>query len=495
MFNFKFIKTFFYAHPVLYVAIFFTIGIATFFYPNFFFLIFCCLIWNKKSFFLALASFSFAFLYSYFLFSDAKLVHQPIEGSGLFEISSIKEKYNFKKKYYIYKGKFTEFKTEDKIYNNINCSVFSKIKYSLNHNYLIEGNLNRFNDFNFYLKAKKPWIKEKKRFNFLTKRYLFKKNFYFFLKKILKDKNLANFMHTLISGENSHNYLSFSFSKLGLQHVLAISGFHFGIFTILVGFFLKLFFKRQFTVYILLVLVNLYFLFIGPLISVQRAYLMIQIALFSQIINRKYFALNGLGLSLIILLLLNPLNIINVGFQLSFLCSFAILIGYPVYDEFFERLIIKKRTVFEKKELNFTSRIGDKIFNFLRQSLCISFSVNTFILPVLLYHFNKFAYLSLIYNLFIPFLVGICMMTVLLGSLTYFIINPLSYVINSFNIIFIKFILKLILHPPASLQYYLRYKNLSFEFILVYLFLMGGMFLIFREVFEKKSLPEYTSFL
>lgn len=243
-----------------------------------------------------------------------------------------------------------------------------------------------------------------------------------------------------------------------------------------------------------MILVNLYFLFLGPLISVQRAYIMILLALFAQIVNRRYFALNALGISLIIILFINPLNIANIGFQLSFLSSFAILLSFPWIEENFSK-IIKKRTSLEKTELSYISRLGEKLLVYIRQCIALCISVNIFILPVILYHFHKFAYLSFIYNLFIPFLVGISMTLTILTMLFQFILPPISLAISYINSFFTKCLLNLIIYPPASLQFYLRYKNLSFEFVVSYLIALTIFFIILRYYSKNKQTPDYFRFL
>jgi len=493
--KFNFLISFFYSCPVFFYSIFFLLGIAFFLYNKFillFFFVFSC---NKKKLLFSIMFFLIAFFYSSYFFSDIKKIDKPIEGISLFKIDSIKEIYNFNNKYYLYKGTIKTFQNNNSIiYHNIQASISAKKFYSPCFLYNIDGTIIPNENYNFYIKTKKSWEKFSTHFSFTKLRFNLKKVFYKYLKKTIKDKNSTNFLYALITGNNSNKFLSFSFSKIGLQHVLAISGLHFGIFILFFAFLLRLFLPRILVTYLLLILVNVYFLFIGPLISVQRAYLMIQMALFSQIINRKYFALNSLAISLIVILLINPLNLKTVGFQLSFLCTFAILLIYPIIDPLSLK-IFKKRTLSEINKLNMLSKIGLKLINYLRQSLCLCISINILILPVILYYFHKFALLSIIYNLFIPFLIGISLILVIIGLIFYFIIPPLSLLINSLNIILTKIILKLITYPPVCLQFYLRYKNLSSDFLIVYLTFMILLFLMLRYHLKKEQFPEYCYFL
>jgi len=317
-----------------------------------------------------------------------------------------------------------------------------------------------------------------------------KKKFLNILQKIIDDKNCQDFLHTLLTGDNTHKFLTYSFSKVGLQHVLAISGFHFGVLTIFFSYILRFFLPQKIVCYLLILIINFYFLFVGPLVSVERSYIMIFMALGASLVGRKYSALNALGISAIIILILNPLNISNAGFQLSFLSTFAILIGFVTFDDFFDKFI-KKRSVKEKENLSPISRFLEKIFIFIRGSICLSFVVNILITPVVLYNFHKFSYLGFIYNLFIPFLVGISMMIVIFAIFFYFTIPPLGIPINYLATKFTKLILQFTTYPPAKIQFYLRCKNLSFEFVIAYLAIVCFLFIYLRYNQEKKNNPNY----
>ncbi|MFA6119386.1 MAG: ComEC/Rec2 family competence protein [Parachlamydiales bacterium] len=488
--NLKFADTFLSTYPCLYLGIFFLLGIAAYFYENLIYLIFLVFIWNKKSLFFAISAFSLAFAYCYFNFSDLKQINSEITGTAKFEIKSIKESYYFNRKSYLYQGNLVSFRTDKNEFKNIPCSVSSKKKYSSDHTYVIPGQLIATRKYNYQLKSKAKWVQDKKITSITNLRFDLKKKFHQILKKIINDKNGADFLHTLLTGDNTHKLLTFNFSKIGLQHVLAISGFHFGVLTIFFSSVLRCFFSPKTVAFLLIIIVNLYFLFVGPLVSVERSYIMILMALSASLINRKYFALNSIGASMIVILILNPLNIANIGFQLSYLSTFAILLGFTLTDDYFDKFI-KKRSEKEINELDWISKILEKILNFIRQSICLSLVVNIFIIPVVLFHFHKFAFLGFIYNLFIPFLVGICMMMVIFALIFYFTFPQIGYVINYISTYFTKFILMLSDNPPANLQIYLRSQSISFEFVIIYLALVGLLFLILKHSNEEKITPKY----
>ncbi|NGX33933.1 MAG: hypothetical protein K1060chlam1_00276 [Candidatus Anoxychlamydiales bacterium] len=504
--NLKFLADFFYFYPSLLYGLFFLLGASSCLLNNLFLYLISAIIFlllllgikNKTKLFLIAFFYFFAFFYSLFFYSDIKKIKEPLNGVGFFKISSIKETYSFNRRYYIYSGTLKSFNSDKiKFTKNIKTSIFSKKKLPSNYLYEVKGTLIPRDNFQFQFRLNN--LKKVKQIkNLANLRFSLKKNFENFLKKSIFDRNSALFLYTLITGENSSKFLAYSFSKIGLQHVLAISGFHFGIFTLFFSYFLNLFLPKKQVIYILIFLVSLYFLFIGPLISVQRAFMMIQIALFASIANRRYFALNALGISLIIILLIDPTNIFKIGFQLSFLSSFAILLSFGTVSSVFSK-ILKKRNSYEITELNISSKIGYRLLCFIRDGITLSLTVNIFIIPVILYHFHKFSYLSFIYNLFIPVLVGFAMVLTIFGFIFHFALPFLSLAINYINTYFTKFILKLITYPPAKIEFYLRYKSVSFEFVIIYLGIIITSFLMLRYYLKilqtNENTPEFCNYL
>jgi competence protein ComEC len=491
--NLYFLTIFFYHYPALFYSLFFMLGIAFFLYNKFVILFFFIFAVDKKKIIFSILLFTVGYFYSNYLFSDIKKIKNPIEGRSFYKIDNVKEIYNFNNKFYQYNGTINSIEVDKLIYRNINASISSKIFYSPDFSYIVDGTLVPNENFNFYIKSKKIWVKDSTHLSLTKIRYKCKKAFYNYLMKTIKDVDSVNFLHTLITGDSTHKFLSFSFAKIGLQHVLAISGFHFGVFTLFFSFFLRLFLPRTIVIYALLILVNAYFLFIGPLFSVQRSYIMIQMALLGQLLNRKYIALNAIGISLLIILMLDPLGFKNIGFQLSFLCTFAILLLHPIIESFSSKILIK-RTPNQIKELSVFSKISLNLVEYLRQNICLCISVNIFILPVLLFYFHRFALISIIYNLFIPFLVGISLMLVMIGSICYFL--PLiGFLINSTNAFFTKIVLNLITYPPATLEIYLRSKIISLEFVVIYLICLIFLVIFLRHFLKRDQTPEYCNFL
>lgn len=125
------------------------------------------------------------------------------------------------------------------------------------------------------------------------------------------------------------------FSETGTSHILALSGLHLGIlFGIYNFFFLALFRKRRY-LYIPLCLVGLagiwaFAFLVGCPTSLVRAALMYSLVQTTMLIGGDIFSINNLSIAALFILLISPMTIEDVGFQLSFLSVAGILMFYPL---------------------------------------------------------------------------------------------------------------------------------------------------------------------
>jgi ComEC/Rec2-related protein len=118
-----------------------------------------------------------------------------------------------------------------------------------------------------------------------------------------------------------------TFARAGLVHLLAISGTHVGLLAAVVlvlGAAARLS-RRQLT-WVTLAAIWCYLAMIGAPASAVRAGLMLSLALISVLIQRPAAALPMIAAAALALLVLDPLNILDPGFQLSFLGVGGILV-------------------------------------------------------------------------------------------------------------------------------------------------------------------------
>jgi competence protein ComEC len=180
-----------------------------------------------------------------------------------------------------------------------------------------------------------------------------------------------------------------SYTKAGAIHILAVSGLHVGIILLLLHFVLKPieYFKHG-KVYktIILVLILWSFAIIAGLsASVVRAVSMFTIVAIAMNLNRPTNVFNTLAISMFFLLLFKPTFIFDVGFQLSYLAVFAIVIIQPMLYSLWHPKI--------------------KFFKFLWGIFTVTLAAQFGIIPISLFYFHQFPGLFFVSNLvIIPFL-------------------------------------------------------------------------------------------
>ncbi|MFZ5366540.1 MAG: ComEC/Rec2 family competence protein [Patescibacteria group bacterium] len=126
--------------------------------------------------------------------------------------------------------------------------------------------------------------------------------------------------------------------KTGTLHVVVASGMNVSILAGTLVSFLILFISRKKAVILSSILIWFYVLLAGGEAPVVRAGIMGTLAFLAQGLGREEDAWRGLGLAAGILLFLNPLNITDLGFQLSFSATFGILFFGPLFSRLFARL-------------------------------------------------------------------------------------------------------------------------------------------------------------
>ena len=179
------------------------------------------------------------------------------------------------------------------------------------------------------------------------------------------------------------------FINAGVVHVLAVSGLHVG-YIILIFIFLF----GRFNLYLrsILTIAGLigFMLITGVPPSVFRATVMAIIIILAVLMNRSTNLINSISIAAIIVLVFNPNEIYNPGFQLSFSAVLAIGIILPYMNSMLEKWNIKNCLI--KYVILFCS---------------VSLSVQIGTLPFTLLYFNKFSAVALLTNLVVIPLIGL----------------------------------------------------------------------------------------
>ncbi|MUT66635.1 ComEC/Rec2 family competence protein [Paenibacillus sp. NEAU-GSW1] len=120
------------------------------------------------------------------------------------------------------------------------------------------------------------------------------------------------------------------FSRLGLTHILAISGLHVAVFLYALGGLFRLCrMTRERMLLALLLAVPFYVLLAGASPSVVRAGLMAMLGLLAARLGQLKDGLHLLAASAVLMLMWNPYLISDVSFQLSYIVTAGLIIGVP----------------------------------------------------------------------------------------------------------------------------------------------------------------------
>lgn len=117
-----------------------------------------------------------------------------------------------------------------------------------------------------------------------------------------------------------------SFMQTGTIHFLAISGLHVGILVVSLHYFLRLLRFNMKTLAIIIILITfLYAAITGLKTPIIRASIMVATYYGAFIVNRRWDLSNSIVAAVFIILLINPSDLFNVGFQLSVLAVLGIV--------------------------------------------------------------------------------------------------------------------------------------------------------------------------
>ncbi len=167
--------------------------------------------------------------------------------------------------------------------------------------------------------------------------------------------------------------------KAGLSHLLAVSGLHVAIISLIIYALLNSIFPGRFLsrIFTILVLI-LYAAICNFTPSVSRAVIMISLFFVSKLLNRKTDIINILAISLFIITFINPNEIFSIGLQMSFMAVFTLA------------LFIPKIKLIPLPENNKLLAFNIHLINNTILIMLSSAILSIFLAPLTIYNFNQF---------------------------------------------------------------------------------------------------------
>ena len=245
----------------------------------------------------------------------------------------------------------------------------------------------------------------------------------------------------------------------GSMHILCVSGMHVGVIFMVVSYMLAFLNKRRRWQHLLkqsllLFLIWFYALLAGLAPSILRATIMLSFVILSNIINREGVILNSLAASAFLLLCINPANLFDIGFQLSY----SAVIGIVVLQKPIYRLLYVK--------LKFL----DKIWELTSVTLAAQIAT----MPFSIYYFHQFPLYFWLSNLFMTPISSV----VIIGGMVMLLIFFIPYInigvafCVKWMIFVMNFVVSSIENLPISIVKGLYINNLEFVCLIVSLLLL-----------------------
>ena len=214
--------------------------------------------------------------------------------------------------------------------------------------------------------------------------------------------------------------LKYVYSQTGASYVLALSGMHLAIIYFILSWvvmrtmlwlyvvpellweklpvennirlqrIIKMFLRlqpseqlyRNIISFVILLIIWLYVILVGMSPSVVRSAVMLSIYGISRMLFRKHDVITVLALTAFLTLMISPLSLFDVGFQMSYLA----VLGIGVYMPYLMQLVYK--TDYNWSGDSSTS-ILRKILLWVYGSLALSFSAQIMVMPLVAYYFHS----------------------------------------------------------------------------------------------------------
>ncbi|WP_082882550.1 DNA internalization-related competence protein ComEC/Rec2 [Paenibacillus swuensis] len=276
----------------------------------------------------------------------------------------------------------------------------------------------------------------------------------------------AGFMKSLMLGITEDvDPLQFQqFSKLGLTHILAISGMHVAVFVGACSWLFRGFgLTRERNLGLTFILVPIYVVLSGASPSAIRAGIMAMIALYAAKNNVLKDGLHILCAAALLMLIWNPYYLRDVSFQLSFIVTAGLILWVPAVNQ-----CLPLRS------------------SMLRSSVSITLVAQCVSFPLTVYYFNQFSLLSFAANfVLVPYISFLILpfgtLTLLIGSIfpsAGFCFARMTEKLNAFSFQFVEhlngFAFFTSIWPKPSVMWILCYYALLAWVIQGTLYLAGN---------------------
>ncbi|MBQ8299012.1 MAG: DNA internalization-related competence protein ComEC/Rec2 [Clostridia bacterium] len=235
-------------------------------------------------------------------------------------------------------------------------------------------------------------------------------------------KEHAGILSGMIIGETSNisDVTKDNFQKAGVTHLLAVSGSNVALVITFSSYIFSKIFGKRYSDYVSIVFVVFFVMLAGASPSVVRAGIMAILSVIANILIRKSSSITNVFSSAFLILLMNPLSILNVGFVLSFVGTIGIITLSNFITDFLKKYIKNK---------------------ILLETVSITMAAQVALIPIMLYYFNSLSLISIFSNLLI---IPITSLVTILGIIIFvisIIFMPLAKLVSILIVPMLNYIL------------------------------------------------------
>lgn len=222
------------------------------------------------------------------------------------------------------------------------------------------------------------------------------------------------------------------YSVTGASHILALSGLHMGIIYTLLSLFV---FSRRWQmlsqIIIMLSIWGFVFL-VGMSTSVMRSAVMLSVYALLSLGHRDRMSVNTLAFTAIVMLMVSPMSLFDVGFQMSYMAVFSILLFVPLMEGIFSAEYL----------------MSHRVVRWLWGMVTVSLSAQIGTAPLITYYFGRFSCYFLPTN----FIVIPAAMLILYLSLVVLLVPSLAFVLFDIVAMLNGLLTKMASIPGASID-------------------------------------------
>jgi competence protein ComEC len=202
-----------------------------------------------------------------------------------------------------------------------------------------------------------------------------------------------------------------AYNVSGAAHVLALSGMHIGIVYALLALVMTGRRRRIAAQVVLVVAIWGFVFLVGMPVSAVRAATMISLYALLSLGHREKTSINALAFTAIVMLVVSPLTLFDIGFQMSYMAVLSILVWMPVMERWPSQQFLQRH----------------RLLRWVWGLTAVSVAAQAGVAPLVAYYFGRVSTYFLLTN----FLVLPAVTLILWIALATLVITPLSPVLTT----------------------------------------------------------------